>query len=313
MDGGDLLLGGLNVALAQEQLGELGAHHKGGSDFGLRVGIDVLLEPENGGIGFAAGEGEVGGSIDESGAVIAVERGAGMRGGDHIVDAIVAAIEGGEVHPRVGGACGERDGSLEVGFSGGVVFFRLGDAGLKGEGTGTVHGLKLGDDGFSVGDAATDDARGADVEFTEVGERVSVAGVELDSLLEFRVDLAGELIGGDEGDVFGFQTISAAEPEMEIAVIGGEMDRSLTVGDGGIPLLFLVVDAAAEIVRLGVIGVAGEGVAESAESFIGAAEIEILARWIDRRIDPPRRRGPERGERDKKDSGQQYQFPQNSP
>ena len=99
--------------------------------------------------------------------------------------------------------------------------------------------------------------------------------------------------------VSGFLPVGAAEPEMEIAVVGRELDGGFAVDDGLVPLLFLVIDAAAQVVGLGIAGIVGERCGEGLESAVGAAEDQVVARagFAAPAV------GPSYGGEDKRDTG----------
>jgi len=96
---------------------------------------------------------------------------------------------------------------------------------------------------------------------------------------------------------------------MVTAVARRELNRGFAIQDGLVPLGLFVKDAATEVMRLRIIGVAGESCGQRLQSAVGAAEIQVLAR----RACSARRRRAHHGGKKKKTPRQQCFSPQISP
>lgn len=308
--GGNLLFGSRSVSLVGQEMRELGTHCEGRRIFRLRGRVEILLQPLDRRLRFTVRLNEIVSAIDQSWTVLLIERGSRVGCVHHVVDTPAPAVEGSQVHPRTSRAGRLGDGTLEIGFRCVVVLPGFRDARIKSESSNSVHGLELRDQSLGAAESTSDDGGRFDVILAKIGQSGIVAGIELHSLLKFRIQSPGQPVSGKQRSALSLLAVSAAQPEMVIAVAGLGPDRGRAVRNRLVPLHFLVVNPAAKVVRFGVRGILPEGLAELLECAVSATAIKIVANGIGGR----QGRAPcQRGGKRKNSPVDEERSPQNSP
>jgi len=104
----------------------------------------------------------------------------------------------------------------------------------------------------------------------------------LDRSLKFAMYFLGQTVGLYGMDGIGFFAVRPAQPEVIPTIERRKLDRGLALVDGIIPSLFLVVDAAEQIVRFRVSRFCGKGQVEARNCIVRPARGEIGSDGIQR-------------------------------
>ena len=180
-----------------------------------------------------------------------------LNGFKHLFRLILTLVEVAEVDVSLGCfACG--DSSLKFRLCGWNVLLLFGDERQQTVGLGRKIGLHSGSEGLGFIEAATYQGGGCNVVFAKVAHGLKVFGIELYGALEFVVDFDGETQRREGAGMGGFESVGASEPHVVFATVGRVGYGQFTLVNGGVRLVLGVVDAAEELVGVGVVGLRGE-------------------------------------------------------
>jgi hypothetical protein len=91
---------------------------------------------------------------------------------------------------------------------------------------------------------------------------MKIFGIEFHGVLELMVDFDGQTERRERTGVGGFVSVGAGEPHVMVADVWRVGDREFALMDGGVGSLLRVVDAAEELMGLGVAGFVPEEILE---------------------------------------------------
>jgi len=125
------------------------------------------------------------------------------------------------------------DGLFVLAFSSGEVFLLLGDGAAKMMSAGWIDFIELAGDLLGFIDAAADYAGGLAIEIAEVGQGLAFLGLRRTaSSNSARVRLARE--NAFKNEAWRLSDEGATKPQVEIGVLGLELDGLFAFGGGGV-------------------------------------------------------------------------------
>src|SRR4051812_6711901 len=189
----------------------------------------------------------------------------------HRVELLPVLIKKSQVKPCAGAPVTAADGRTKFLFSRGEVFMLLRNAGFHAVSGDWVDSGQRARLGFGLISTSPDNSGCLEVELSQIAARVDVTRVQSNRNFELAPHSAGKSGGGNKAGSVCLLTINSSQPQVKLAVPGGQSNRLLAVGNSTVPVAQAEISAAQKVMSLGVVGRGADLPMQTRDSLIDAS------------------------------------------